>query len=500
VSRSVILRGAHVIDPAQDIDRIADVIVADGKIAGIGDGGEHADATVVDCTGAYVTPGWIDIHVHAYGRLGFADPDSIGIAQGVTSFVEAGGPGIGTFDEFLALMTGLETRLYAGIYLRPLGILGLNALEGNVRNLGTIPFRTWLDVMDEHRDTIRYLKVGAFEKYGSAPVKIGKGLAELLELPMYVHTGDFTRPEDRDVAIRAAFDVAGAGDIITHLYHKNFGNVLDDDGRVLQPVWDAAKRGVIFDIGFGGSNFSWDVAEKSFAQGLYTDIISSDLQQFNVMGPAFSLANVMSILHHVGYSIEDTIERVTSRPARALKLDDRAGSLRVGMPADITVFRIEAGEFDLADCFAERRIVRERFVPIAAYKDGKRFDSDLERCQDERNWFLEIAYDHIPEAVATFAPVQLAFLEAYARELAVLDWTVTDVKETDLSKAEALQAALHRARTPTGIGLAAALKAVYGCFLDSSFAIQIGIFLIRLERAFVLERIETVVANAKVHL
>src|SRR5580692_231015 len=107
----LVLKHAHVIDPSLDIDRVADVALADGKIAAVGDVAPLPTDRTVDCTGSYVSPGWIDIHVHAYGRLGFADPDSIGIYQGVTSFVEAGGPGIGTFDEFLAMMD-TQTRLY----------------------------------------------------------------------------------------------------------------------------------------------------------------------------------------------------------------------------------------------------------------------------------------------------------------------------------------------------------------------------------------------------
>ena len=60
------------------------------------------DARTIDVSGCYLTPGWVDIHVHVYGTLGFADPDSIGVCQGVTTYVEAGGPGIDTLDEFLA--------------------------------------------------------------------------------------------------------------------------------------------------------------------------------------------------------------------------------------------------------------------------------------------------------------------------------------------------------------------------------------------------------------
>ena len=60
----------------------------------------------------------------------------------------------------------------------------------------------------------------------------------------------------------------------------------------------------LFDVGFGGFNFSWRVAERAWAQGFFPDIISSDLQQFNVAGPAYSLANVMTCFLKLGMTLQ----------------------------------------------------------------------------------------------------------------------------------------------------------------------------------------------------
>jgi len=43
------------------------------------------------------------------------------------------------------------------------------------------------------------------------------------------------------------------------------------------------------------------------------------------------------------------------------------------LPADITVFQMEQGEFELADCFKQTRKPTTRFVPLMAFKDGVRF-------------------------------------------------------------------------------------------------------------------------------
>ncbi len=86
--------------------------------------------------GSYVTPGWVDIHVHAYGALGFSDPDSIGVYQGVTSVVDAGGTGILTLDEFVAMIRDqTTTSVYAGAHVHPLGIIGFEESGRGLNNV-----------------------------------------------------------------------------------------------------------------------------------------------------------------------------------------------------------------------------------------------------------------------------------------------------------------------------------------------------------------------------
>src|SRR6185369_14306221 len=63
-SVSLLIKGGRVIDPAQDIDKIADVLVEDGRIKSIGDHGDVNVETVFDATSLVVTPGFIDLHAH----------------------------------------------------------------------------------------------------------------------------------------------------------------------------------------------------------------------------------------------------------------------------------------------------------------------------------------------------------------------------------------------------------------------------------------------------
>ena len=63
--RDVLLEGGHVIDPATGRDEVADVLLRGGRVEAIGRTLGHPDgAEVLDCTGAFVAPGFIDVHCH----------------------------------------------------------------------------------------------------------------------------------------------------------------------------------------------------------------------------------------------------------------------------------------------------------------------------------------------------------------------------------------------------------------------------------------------------
>src|SRR2546430_16051417 len=63
--RPLLLAGGRVIDPSQQRDGVEDLLVVDGKVAGLGSKLSTPDgAERIDVTGKAVAPGLIDIHVH----------------------------------------------------------------------------------------------------------------------------------------------------------------------------------------------------------------------------------------------------------------------------------------------------------------------------------------------------------------------------------------------------------------------------------------------------
>jgi len=61
---TLLIKNGRVLDPSQNLDRIADVLIEDGRVAAIESKIDNSDAEIVDASGLVVAPGLLDIHVH----------------------------------------------------------------------------------------------------------------------------------------------------------------------------------------------------------------------------------------------------------------------------------------------------------------------------------------------------------------------------------------------------------------------------------------------------
>ena len=106
----ILIKNGHVFDPKNDIDRVMDIAIADGKILELGYNLKTEKAKkVIDATGLYVSPGLIDLHTHVFvGSKAnkFADgnnslsPDDFSFRSGITTVVDAGTSGHENFALF----------------------------------------------------------------------------------------------------------------------------------------------------------------------------------------------------------------------------------------------------------------------------------------------------------------------------------------------------------------------------------------------------------------
>ena len=60
----ILIKNGHIVDPGSGKDGVLDILVEDGKIREVNRNLKVENARVIDCTGKYVFPGFIDMHTH----------------------------------------------------------------------------------------------------------------------------------------------------------------------------------------------------------------------------------------------------------------------------------------------------------------------------------------------------------------------------------------------------------------------------------------------------
>lgn len=359
----LLLRHARLVD-----DTVSDIALKDGKIAALGDVDSPA-AKTIDLRGeCYVSAGWIDSHVHCYPKspIYHDQPDSVGIATGVTTVVDAGSTGADDIDDFYTLTREAITDVYALLNISRVGLIAQNELA-NMTNIDADAVR---QAVNRYPDFIVGLKArmssSVVGENGITPLEHAKVMqAENGDLPLMVHIGN--NPPDLDeIAERLA-----AGDIITHCYNGKPNRILTQEGELRASVSQALARGVRLDVGHGTASLSFAVAKRAISLGILPHTISSDIYCRNrISGPVYSLANVMSKFLAIGMSLPQVIDCVTANAADGLRLKNK-GRLQVGQDADLTLFMLKRQPAVLVDAEKDSLQADQLLVPLAAIRAGK---------------------------------------------------------------------------------------------------------------------------------
>jgi dihydroorotase len=163
------------------------------------------------------------------------------------------------------------------------------------------------------------------------------------------------------------------GDIWTHTYAnapKDREVPVDENGRVKPFIFEAQKRGIIFDVGHGGGAFHWSQAVPSVQQGFVADVISSDLHVGSMNSGMKDMANLMSKFLAMGLTLEDVILRSTWNPAKVIQRPD-LGNLSEGSVADVAVFTLKKGDFGFLDVRGRKLNGKEKLEAELTIRDGR---------------------------------------------------------------------------------------------------------------------------------
>jgi dihydroorotase len=368
-----------VVDPTQNIYKKMDVAVRGGSIAALADHIPQREARrIVDASGQMVTPGLIDAHCHVYAgvqALG-VEPDSAGVRQAVTTVNDGGSAGHAVFGGFPAyVIPSTRTSVFCFLHLSSTGL----SVMPELNDWGEINPDAIAATVEAHPHIIKGIKlrqVGRlFATSGTDVITKAKEIAARYRFPIMFHIGDPDKQVPARVT-RETLPLMQAGDILTHVYTPQQGNVFDEHHRIIPELKEAQARGVVIDTCPGRSNFSFELASRCLDQDILPTFIATDLSAVSIHGPVYGLTHTMSVLMQLGLTLNQLIDRTTISPARILGLDHRKGSLKPGMDADISILELLSGSWHAVDTVGKTLVLDRLIVPRACVKGGSVIPSD----------------------------------------------------------------------------------------------------------------------------
>ncbi|HMR32262.1 MAG TPA: amidohydrolase/deacetylase family metallohydrolase [Geminicoccaceae bacterium] len=365
IGRPVLLTGVRPIGFTPGIPQAAvDILIGgNGRIESLGRGLPHStDTEVIAGNGAYVSPGWCDLHVHVWhgGTDISIRPEQCGLKRGVVTLVDAGSAGEANFAGFREfVIEPARERILAFLNIGSIGLVACNRVSELI-DVRSIDIDRTLACIEANRDVIRGIKVRASHvilgSWGITPVKIARKVARIARLPLMVHVGEPPPMLDE------IFELLDPGDIVTHCFNgKAGGNILDDE-QIFALAERCAGNGVVLDVGHGAASYAFRIAEVAISRGLMPRTISTDLHLRSLDRPVWDLATTMAKLMAAGMPFEEVVAGVTTRPMGVVGLptDDL---LALDRRAELTVFDVVEADLGIADSMGSARQLSRLIEP-----------------------------------------------------------------------------------------------------------------------------------------
>lgn len=383
---NIVIKRGHVIDPRNNINGVMDIAINDGKIAQVAKNIDYKEARqVVDAKGMYVTPGLIDIHGHVFfgtepdhylsNGLTAVAPDGFTFRAGVTTIVDAGGAGWKSFPDFKKnIIDNAQTRVLSFLNIVGEGMRG-GAYE---QDTGDMDPKMAAFAAMHYKDHIVGFKVAHFIGPQWTPVDRAVEAGKQTNMPVIVDFGGSYPP----LSIEELFmKHLRPGDIFTHsfaqlapgeLKQSNTREfIVDTVIKKVKPfVREAQKKGIIFDVGYGGISFTYSQAIPAVKSGFYPNTISTDLHIGSMNAAMKDQLSVMSKFLLMGMKLEDVIKASTWSPAQVIKRED-LGHLSVGAIADVAIINVRRGKFGFFDYTGYKMQGKKKLECEMTIKGGK---------------------------------------------------------------------------------------------------------------------------------
>jgi dihydroorotase len=355
-----------------------DVAIKGGKIYSIGKNLSATDAKqIVDATGLKVVPGLIDIHAHVFAGtqpdhylsdgLSALMPDGYTFRVGVTTLVDCGGAGWKNFATFKKNVIDVsQTRVLSFLNIVGEGMRG-GLYEQDVADMNP---KLAAAAAKQYKDYIVGFKLAHFNGADWTPTNRVVEAGNLAEIPVIIDFGG-SQP---NLSIKDLFfKYLRPGDIYTHTYAALNGareEIIDANNNLKPFVLEAQKRGIIFDVGYGGASFNYTQAIPATKAGLFPNTISTDLHTGSMNGSMKDQLSVMSKFMNLGMPLVEIIKASTWKPAQVINRTG-LGNLTEGAEADIAILNIRKGKFGFYDKTGYKVNGNEKFECELTIKGGK---------------------------------------------------------------------------------------------------------------------------------